>query len=489
MKEYLGLTMRRLAGAVAAIVLAAQPASAAHGEFHYDTTNVDTAAHWAGRATLAHTLMFSGLGEPARVSMPERDIILKFAGYVVRPPMPDMAMVGAVYAAGDPTFTTTPDLNDPRTLRWDPASFDRRLDPEAQAWALIKTAAPQFHLSYHESREEKRIALMMLPQAAIQAVTLARRLRNADGLFATKAPDGTYATPRPRQQAAVLWAAASLVLAATGKGEDYWHKAARALLDPIAGEELADIAFGAVRSLAPKIAADRALAIAALGRYAIATDGKARRAQALSVARTHADALAETPNGETLEDLGFSIYGLMEASRLLAKPQYRQAAAARFDAKLVPLWDERLGAFRPPSGDVVYTPRTLAALVAALNAMRWYGPEATSRRAEEIYPRLLETALVKAGMLLSSPLPLVPQHYLDRVPAAHFAHPDLPAGESVRRAPVFAGEVRYTDGAWAVTDHIFRAADAMLLANMLADRRDGDADAFLPADHLAALER
>ncbi|NIR59168.1 MAG: hypothetical protein GWO02_06445, partial [Gammaproteobacteria bacterium] len=108
------------------------------------------AAHWAARSTLANAVMFSGLGEPLSMSMSTRDAILKHAGYVTRPPMPDMAMVGAVYAAGDPALKQTPDFSDLRTLRWDPAAFDRTLEPAAQAWALVKITSPEFHLNFHD---------------------------------------------------------------------------------------------------------------------------------------------------------------------------------------------------------------------------------------------------------------------------------------------------------------------------------------------------
>src|SRR3546814_10683081 len=101
-------------------------------DFHYGADTVDIAAHWAGRSTLASAVMFSGLGEPLPISMSTADDILKHAGYVTRPAMPDMAMVGAVYASGDPRFKQPPDLSDLRTLRWDPGTFDRTLAQAAQ---------------------------------------------------------------------------------------------------------------------------------------------------------------------------------------------------------------------------------------------------------------------------------------------------------------------------------------------------------------------
>ncbi|MGH6959518.1 MAG: hypothetical protein ACREE7_03455, partial [Dongiaceae bacterium] len=75
------------------------------------------------------------------------------------------------------------------------------------------------------------------------------------------------------------------------------------------------------------------------------------------------------------------------------------------------------------------------------------------------------------------------------LPDATFAHPALPAPERARLAPVFAGEVVHENGTWRVTERRFRTAEAMFLANMLVMPREGEADAFLPADRLATLKR
>jgi hypothetical protein len=433
--------------------------------------------------------MFSGLGERLNMSVDERDAALKYAGYVTRPPQPRVAIVGAVYAAGAPRLKDKPDPANPPTLRWDQATFDRTLDPAAQAWSLVKITSPGFHLQYHEPPADKRIGLMMVPQARAQAKALAARLRDRNGLFAARAPDGRLAAPAPRDQAAVLWAAANLILAATDTSDDYWHKAYRDLIDPDDYRPLADAALAALEKLAPQSAAERALAIEALGRYALAAKDAAQRSRALALARAHAEALAQGAGG-SLEDLGLAVYGLTEAARALGAPRYAEAATELFRGRLLPLWNEALGAFLPPRGEApVYTPRTLGALIAGLNAMRWHGPADSAREAERIYPRLFETVLVRAGLLQASPLPIVTPLYREKEPDAHFAHPALPSPVERRVAPVFAAEVRHEAGGWRVSDARFRTADAMFLAVMLAMRHGEDADPFLPAARLAALRR
>jgi len=474
------------AGAVLACAgISAAPAAADDAKYGPDT--VDVAAHWAARSTLANAVMFSGLGEPLSISMSTADDILKHAGYIARPPMPDMATVGAVYAAGDPALPQAPEFADLRTLRWDPASFDRALEPAAQAWALIKITSPAFHLNFHDDKADKRVALMMLPQARAQADVLAKRLLNDRDLFAVRRPDGTFTEPRADDQAVALWGVSNLILAATSKRDDYWHTAYRELIDADDYRDLADRAFWAVEQLPPEFPADRALAIEALGRYALATTDGERRNKALALARRHADALRQLTEA-SLSDIALAVYGLTEAGRLLADDQYTTAAGALFRQTLLPKWDERLGAFAS-GGATAYTPATTAAVVAALNAMRWHGPADLAETATRLYPRFVETVLVSAGLQLASPLPLVPAQYRQDRPDAAFAHPALPSPDKAGVAPVFAGEVMFEEGRWRVSDRRFRTAEAMFLANMLVMPHEGRADPFLPADRLSGLKR
>ncbi|GGX86500.1 hypothetical protein GCM10007160_12270 [Litchfieldella qijiaojingensis] len=474
----IGLTLTTL--------VAAMPANADDG-FHYGPETVDVAAHWAARSTLANAVMFSGLGEPLSISMSTTDDILKHAGYVARPPMPDMATVGVVYAAGDPGFIQTPDFSDPATLRWDPETFDRTLDPAAQAWALIKITSPEFHLTFHARKADKRIALMMLPQAQAQAHTLETKLLTEQGLFAARGADDAFAEPVARDQAIVLWGVSNLILAATSSRDDYWHAAYRDLVDANDYRELATLAFDAVESLPPTSTAGQALAIEALGRYALATEDADRREKALTLARNHADALAQLGEA-SLSDTALAIYGLTEAGRLLADERYPKAAGVLFRQTLLPTWDDRLGAFAT-GGRTAYTPETTAAVVAALNAMRWHGPADLAEEAALRYPQFLETVLVHGGLLLSSPLPLVPADYRDDHPEGAFAHPDLPAPVETGVAPVFAGGVVREDGTWHVSDRHFHTAAALFLANMLVMSHEDRADPFLPAERLADLRR
>jgi len=279
-----------VAGALAAASAVSAPVQAGD-EFHYDETNIDAAAYFAALSNLAYAVMFSGLGEALVISPYERDEWLRRAGFVTRPAMPDMAAVGPVNASAQPRFAGAPDFAAPRTLAWDQSSFDRTLDPAAQAWAMVKIASPEFHLQYHELPDNRLAGLMMIPQAHAQAQTLEKRLEGEDGLFASVGPDGRFGAPRPRNQIAVLWAASNMILAGNSERDDYWHTAWRDLTDADSYRALAGEAFAAVEMLPPLTPAERGLAIEALRRFALATDDAALRGKALTLARSHSDCL------------------------------------------------------------------------------------------------------------------------------------------------------------------------------------------------------
>jgi hypothetical protein len=466
-------------------VVWASTAMPGDGEFHYDEETVRPATYYAAISNLANAVMFSGLGETLIFSLYERDNWLRRAGFVTRPPMPDLALVGPVYASSDPSFADTPDFADPASLRWSKEGADQTLDPGAQAWTLLKITSPQFHLQFHDLRENKIAALMMVPQARAQARVLDRRL-STGGLFAPLDANGSFMPPTAVDQAAVLWASSSLILAATSARKDYWHLAFADLTDPEDTRPIADRAFAALTTLPARSASARAITIEALGRYALITGDRPVQTKALELARAHADALKEDP-GTSLEDVSLAIYGLVEAGRLLEDQSYLVAAADYFRGDLMPRWNVAAGVFLKPDGSADYTPVTVGAVVAALNAMRWYGPEGPAGEASRLYPVFFENAIVRSGLLQASPLALVSNKYLEITPSENFAHPVLPNPAQAGIAPVFAAGVAFKGGIWSVTDTTFKTGPAMFLSNMLALKADGRADPFLPSDLLETI--
>ena len=474
------------AGAIVASTYSPLPVHAEE-EFHYNQTSVAPAVYFAALSNLANAVMFSGLGEALVISPYERDEWLRRAGFVTRPAMPDMAAVGPLYAGAEPRFADTPDFAAPATLAWDRSAFDWTLDPAAQAWVMVKITSPEFHLQFHDMPENKLAGLMMIPQARAQAQTLEGRLTNGEGLFAALSPEGAFSTADPRDQVAALWAVSNLVLAGTSLRDDYWHAAYRDLTDPDSYRSLLRRAFAAVGALPPETPGGRGLAIAALGRFAIASADETQRREALALARQHAERLTVDP-GTGIEDLALAVFGLTEAGRLLTEPAFTEAARGIFNDQLLPLWDDAAGLFRQGEASQSYGPRSAGAVVAALNAMRWHGETVQADIAAALFPRFFEAVIVRSGLMQASPLPLVAASYLEGVPPEHFAHPALPEADA--SAPVFASEVIFEDGTWRITDPAFRTGDALFLSNMLALRsEDGRSDLFLSDDLLAALRR
>jgi len=450
-----------------------------------DPEKLDAISYFTALSNLANPIMFAGLGESLITSPYERDDWLRRAGYVTRPPMPDIAIVGPVYRSALPRFQTAADFSNPESLRWQPDSFDRTLDPQAQAWTLLKITSPQFHLQFHDLPENRLAALMMVPQARVQARLLNDRLRNPEGLFAPRRPDGAFEPATSADQAAALWGLSSLILAASRPRDDYWHQAYRALVDADEYRPYAANALAALELLPPSSPGDKAVAIEALGRYALIAMDRQQRDRALSLARDHGLSLLQAP-AERTEDLAMAAYGLTEAGRLLGDARYLKGAQQRF-RQLLRRWDEKSGLFvtdfKPAT--IVYGPRAVGALVAALDAMRWYGPDELARQARGIYPRFVENAVIRSGLLRASPRALISTSYLTNPLITRFSA--LPDPKKAGVAPVFVSEVHYENGEWRVTDPLFRTADALFLSNMLALRTRGEADTFLPDDLIKSL--
>ncbi|HEB96187.1 MAG TPA: hypothetical protein ENI96_07130 [Sedimenticola thiotaurini] len=443
-----------------------------------ESRSLDAVSYFSALSNLASPIMFGGFGEPLITSPYERDQWLRRAGFVTRPPMPDIPVVGAVYRSALPVFRQTPDYSRPETLAWDDSTFDRTLDPGAQAWTLIKITSPRFHLQFHDLPDNRLAALMMVPQAREQAGVLAGRLRDADGLFAPRGPDGSFQAATPADQAAVLWGASNLILAATRDSGDYWHQAYRDLVDADDYRPLADSALQALDRLPPTTAPDLAIAIEALGRYTLIAADAGKRDRARARARDYGNRLQRAGTRGTT-DLAAAIYGLTEAGRLLGDDGFG-AAAGRLSGELLGRWEPEQGLFRNGTGE--YTPRDIGFLAAALNAMRWYGRGDVAERAGRLHPRFLQGMILDSGLLRASPRALISPPYLQNPTVAAFDR--LPDPAQLGQAPVFVSRVRRQEGGWQVTDPRFSMAGAQFLGNMLALRTGGEADIFLPPELL-----
>ncbi len=465
--------------AVALLLAVTFPAAAM--EHEQRLSSADLRAHWAARSTLAHAVMFSGLGEPLAPSMGEMDAILQAAGYVMRPRMPEMALAGAVFAAAAPRPAGRSDYADPATLRWEPSGFDRNLEVEAQAWTLAKIASPGFHLTFHAEKAERRAALLMVPQAEALAAVLEERLLDRDGLFRARGVHGSVSPATPRAQITVLWGASTALLALTSDRDDYWHAGWRQLTRPDRFATLAAKALRAVEALPPTTPVDRALAIEALARHALARAAEGDELARLRAAIVaHAGALAGAAPQNSL-DLSLTIYGLVEAAAFLRAPEYRKAAWTLYERDLDPLWDDSLPGYRDLER---LDPFVAAGWLLGLQSVRLFASRPLAAEAAARHARLVTFITGAEGLMLASPLPVVAEPYLQQRPAADFADPELPMPEAAGLAPVLAGVLERRGEGWRRSTTRFATASSMWLANVLTVPFEGGADAFLPRHRL-----
>lgn len=492
-------------------------------------TTADRQAYWFGRYAFVTTVMLSGLGPQFA---PPPQMLQKMAPAAGLDPqdasMPGMTMVAGVYAGGDPRLSA-PDPADMATMRWDSSQMDKTLTPAAQGYTLLKITAKRFHLDYHESPMERFAAIMMIPQAKA-LVKLLERMLTEEGAFAPLGPDGR---PLPEQataqdQIAALWGLSSFFLAAADPGDDYFAKAYRKFVGmgggmmgtgqgqtpsqqpmpsgmimrlPVDGVDALDLmnqAFQAVHGLLDQALtpAEQALAIEALGWFAVASDvsrnalNRTLHGLALQDLQTLADRLAEAEK-PALADRALAVYGLSEAARITGNPVYEQAALEAF-SELEALWDSQAGVYATSEGAAryVYTPFTVGAVLAGLNAVRLFGPAEPARLAVQRFQTFFERAVIASGLMRATGYPMmVPPAYRKREPAAHFTHPSLKSPAAAGQAPVYASEVVYEDGRWTVTDGRFDAAQAMFLANMSVLPHGERTDGFLPLERLTQGKR
>ncbi|MBI1743006.1 hypothetical protein HYR54_08055 [Candidatus Acetothermia bacterium] len=513
-----------LAGSTFKLSLARQEASVTLAP---DVETTERQAYWFGRYNLAQLVMMSGLGpqmEPMPSRMKQMAQMVELSSEEAAKLMQGMSLVGGVYAGGDPSFSSAGTAM-VTGMRWGEAKMDKTLEPAAQAYTLLKLTARNFHLDYHESPPEKFVALMMIPQAQA-IVKLLAELRNSEGRFIPRLPDGRLGEARASDQIAVLWGLSSFVLAATDSSHsDYWSQAYTSMmgmmnmgqgpmqmpgmmqmpssqtshgmmslqLDGLDVSQLLNETFHAVHGFlqSPLPVSEKALAIEALGWY-IAATGMTPLDQTLQQLATNSlkELANEVAHAEkpSLTDKALAVYGLMEAWRVTGDLSFYTGALQTFQEMEV-LWDMKAGVYANTAGAQrhVYDPFTVGAVLAALNAVRWFAIPPESDRATQHFATFFENAVVHSGLMLATgDETLVPQSYKEREHLNHFTDARLPQPRQVGKAPVYAGQVTYENGKWMVTDPHFKTAPAMFLASMSVMLHRAEVDGFIPMDRLHA---
>ncbi|MEE9611317.1 MAG: hypothetical protein V3W19_08695 [Desulfatiglandales bacterium] len=452
-------------------------------------------AYWYSLNNVAHLTMFSGMGKIMKGGGMTGIIEwLKGGGVKKAELVKDMYMISSVYAEGDPHFIQAVDLDNKRSMGWDRQKMDKTLNPSAQAFTIIKSVTKNFHRDYHETKDNQRIAIAMYPEAKEMAKLLVEKMIDDRGLFVTLSPDGKEVKPNPFDQVAVLWAFSDLALISSDPEVPPYNDVDLARWS----SKMADKAFNATKRLPPESIIDKAIAIEALGRYGAAIDDKVLRREAIRLILRYAEALRKGSK-KTITEMGLSVYGLIEAFRVTGSPGFMKEALRIFNKDMESLWDKKAGIYANFKGSKrhVYTPFDVGAVLAALNSIAWFvvppyddpldsGPDLAKKR----YVKFFENALVISGLQRASGISLVERRYLDREARNHFAHPSLPqpeeGGGSFGIAPVYASEVSFEDGKWAVTNERFNTKEAMFLATMSVILNRHQVDSFIPVQRLMA---
>ncbi len=467
----------------------------------------DRQAYWFSRYSTTFLVMMSGMGpalpEVQRMPGGKGTVLANrlgpFVGLDPAKAPANPSCLQAVYASWDPHFMRAMDLKDWATMRWDPVKMDKTLIPAAQAFVILKNTAKSSNLDYHELPFERFAALVRVTQARGLAELLAGELVDDKGFFVSKFPDGRKGEPQVLDQIAALWAFSRLALTAADPTLPLYRQI---LGDPDRYRVWAGKAFEAVRRLPPRTSMDLALAIQAAGWFAAAVEDGGAREAALKASADAGHQLLESRR-KTAAELAFSIYGLVEAGRITGKPAYGREGWRRFGKDLEALWDERAGVYATEAGAAkyLYDPYAVGAMLAALNALRFFGtpdtyfdvrearPVGAPHLVEARYARFFDTIFIRSGLLPATGVDIVPAPYKERDPLVHFTNPTLSlppaAGGKFGRAPVFVTEVTYENGSWRVTNPRFTTAPGMFLANMLVWVRRAEADIFIPFQHLA----
>lgn len=457
--------------------------------------SIERQAYWYSRYNLNAMLLMSGVGE--RLVPPDGvpQKLAKLADIDLSQFPKNPYLLKAVYASGDPHFQQDGNFKDLSTLHWNQQSMDKTLQPEAQAFTIIKATAKGLRTDYHRYGKDRFVALVQLQEAKAMAETLKTRLTDDQGWVATKTTDGRLLKPEAGQQAAALWAYSSLALMLSDSNLPLYQQLPQTAQDTERFRGWANDQFAASQKLQPQTSRDRALTIEAYGWFAAATNDPALRQKAVDGIRKLAGEMSQG-NPSKLEDIAWSIYGLGEAGRVTGGSNFIDQARDLFYNKMEPLWDAKAGVYADRAGEtkIVYTPGKTAAVMAAINAVRLslvpgVGSTVNADLAGERYSTFFQNVIVRSGMQQAHAIPLaVNPAYMEQEPAANFTDPSIPLSKDgdgpYGLCPVYAAEVSFVNGQWTVTDRTFRTAEAMLLSNLSTWEQGDDQDGFIPTSRL-----
>jgi len=431
-------------------------AFAQHGA-SFNAEIADKQAYWYSRYNMNAMLLMSGFGVRLVPPTDKPKQLASIAAFDLSAMPKNPFLLRAVYAVGDPHFQKQGDFKDLSTLYWDRDKMVKRFEPAAQAFTIIKVVSKGLRTEYHRRGKDRFIALVQLQEAKAMAQFLKRELTNENGLLAAKPEGGALAEPRPYDQAAALWAYASLSLALSDPNLPLYGELPDSAADAQDFARLADALFGAMDTLPPETVRELAVTIEAYGWYAAATDDAQARREALSRAAELGKQLLTAPK-RTLADLAYAVYGLGEAARLSGDAELATTAQKLFFEDMERLWDAKAGVYKTTAdaGEYAYTPERVAAVVSAINTIRLFhrpglGSTWDPQLADRRHVAFFENAVVRSGLQQAHAIPLaVNDAYLKDEPRAHFTAETVPLSTEgdgpYGLCPVYASRVVFDGG-------------------------------------------
>ena len=398
--------------------------------------------------------------------------------HVVVPGNP--ALLRAVFASGDPAFVQgfNGDPNDLSNFRWDPATIDQTITPQAQAQTIIKELewskffnSPGWSgpVTNEFGAMDRFKGMVMYVMAKNQIAFALANLRADDGLFVSAvAPDGdgvrvTDASIDPAAQYQMLLALSDMRWLLQNADQFNGVYTDPDFLGLVA--EASDALFDQVRAMPAGSLFEAGIAAQSAAWYAAATSDTSRQAEALVWLAELGDAPLQSDASGPI-DQARAARGLVEAARILDTPQVQDGAEARLAGLLT--------AYRPETGHFyglsLIQDWEVGEIFGALNSGLVNGGAAADRpQVQRIFAGFFE-ALINRGGLLQAVVPKQAEASpleLDRFTDLGFAYPGLPSMVDAGRGAVHASEMRLdeTTGRWEVPNRSFDTAGAMHTSN------------------------
>ncbi|MBZ0275362.1 MAG: hypothetical protein K8I60_04425 [Anaerolineae bacterium] len=448
--------------------LAQDAASIAPPDGHnpdFDATAAEEESYWYSRYSLMSLVMQSGNGVMADVPM---DMVMGAVGMVDANPddgntvmVPqNVALLGMVYAGGDPHFTTAMNPDDFGTMRW--VGGDESFTLEASAWTIVKETewARLFHVDKHFGTPtdnfgaQERFAGMVMALSAKMHVMA--WLQSPDA-FDTDL-SGQYVMLEALSDTGSMLAAETQLFSETNRYADLdavgmFLGAANDLFTSLAGAQ-------------PHTVKEWSLAAQSAVWFAANTQDEGLRSEALDRLAAAGDALLGV-QPESASETAYAIRGLIEAARITGNSAYQDQAIALWN-NLVADYDAAVGTFASQS---TYTTDDVAAIVGALNALRLFGGDQVNNDVREaIFAGFYEGTINLSGLQIATPpVELFKGAYEQTNPEIYYRYPSQPmppmAGGEFGIAPVFAASVTLDNGTWTADTNHFDTAGAMHASN------------------------